>query len=57
MFALALAFGTAVGLSLGLTGGSIIAVPLLVYGLSLPTRQAVSVQMSRKAARRPGDAA
>ena len=48
MFALALAFGTAVGFSLGLTGGggSIIAVPLLVYGLTLPTRQAVGVSLA-----------
>ena len=48
MFALALAFGAAVGFSLGLTGGggSIIAVPLLVYGLSLPTRQAVGVSLA-----------
>ena len=48
MFALALVFGTAVGFSLGLTGGggSIIAVPLLVYGLTLPTRQAVGVSLA-----------
>jgi hypothetical protein len=48
MLALALVFGAAVGVSLGLTGGggSIIAVPLLVYGLAMPTRQAVGVSLA-----------
>lgn len=48
MLALALVFGAAVGFSLGLTGGggSIIAVPLLVYGLSMPARQAVCVSLA-----------
>lgn len=48
MLALALLFGAAVGFSLGLTGGggSIIAVPLLVYGLGMPARQAVGVSLA-----------
>ena len=48
MLALALLFGAAVGFSLGLTGGggSIIAVPLLVYGLAMPPRQAVAVSLA-----------
>jgi uncharacterized protein len=48
MLALALVFGAAVGLALGLTGGggSIIAVPLLVYGLAVPTREAVGVSLA-----------
>jgi uncharacterized membrane protein YfcA len=48
VFALTLIFGVAVGFSLGMTGGggSIIAVPLLVYGLALPTRQAVGVSLA-----------
>lgn len=48
MLALAAIFGAAVGLALGLTGGggSIIAVPLLVYGLSMPPRQAVGVSLA-----------
>lgn len=48
MLALAAIFGVAVGLALGLTGGggSIIAVPLLVYGLSMPPRQAVGVSLA-----------
>lgn len=43
----ALIFGTLVGLSLGLTGGggSIFAVPLLIYGLGLPLRDAVTVSL------------
>jgi uncharacterized membrane protein YfcA len=47
MIALGLLFGTLVGLSLGLTGGggAIFAVPLLVYGLQLPTREAVGVSL------------
>ncbi len=46
--ALALLFGGAVGLSLGLTGGggSILAVPLLVYGLGLELRAAVAVSLA-----------
>lgn len=48
MLALALIFGAAVGVSLGLTGGggSIIAVPLLVYGLAMAPRQAVAVSLA-----------
>lgn len=43
----ALIFGVLVGLSLGLTGGggSIFAVPLLLYGLGLPLRDAVAVSL------------
>lgn len=45
---LALLFGGAMGLSLGLTGGggSILAVPLLVYGLGLELRAAVAVSLA-----------
>ena len=48
MLTLAVIFGVAVGLALGLTGGggSIIAVPLLVYGLSMMPRQAVGVSLA-----------
>lgn len=47
MIALTLVSGLAVGLSLGLTGGggSILAVPLLVYGLGLELRAAVAVSL------------
>jgi len=43
-----LIFGAAVGLSLGLTGGggSILAVPSLVYGLGLPPRDATGVSLA-----------
>jgi uncharacterized membrane protein YfcA len=45
---LAIILGSLVGLSLGLTGGggSIFAVPLLVYGLGLEFRQAVAVSLA-----------
>ena len=45
---LAILFGSAVGLSLGLTGGggSILAVPLLVYGLGLDLRAAVALSLA-----------
>jgi uncharacterized membrane protein YfcA len=48
VLALALLFGTLVGFALGLTGGggSIIAVPLLVYGLAVPARQAIGVSLA-----------
>lgn len=48
MILLPLAFGTIVGLSLGLTGGggAIFAVPLLVYGLSVEPRQAVGISLA-----------
>lgn len=44
---LSLIFGSVVGLSLGLTGGggAIFAVPLLAYGLGLPTREAVAISL------------
>ena len=47
MVAIALLHGSVVGLSLGLTGGggSIFAVPLLVYGLDLSFRQAVTLSL------------
>lgn len=40
-------FGAVVGLALGLTGGggSILAVPLLVYGLGLPPREAIGLSL------------
>lgn len=45
---LPLVYGAVVGLSLGLTGGggSIFAVPLLIYGLGLDFRQAVAVSLA-----------
>lgn len=48
MVALSLIFGVLVGLSLGLTGGggAIFAVPLLVYGLGLDTRDAVAISLA-----------
>ena len=48
MLGLAICFGCIVGLALGLTGGGggIFAVPLLVYGLSLPPREAVGISLA-----------
>jgi uncharacterized protein len=48
MSPLSLLFGAVVGLSLGLTGGggAIFAVPLLVYGLEVPAREAVGVSLA-----------
>lgn len=48
MSSLSLIFGAVVGLSLGLTGGggAIFAVPLLIYGLGLPAREAVGVSLA-----------
>ena len=48
MLALTLIFGLFVGLSLGLTGGggSILAVPLLVYGLHVTPKEAVGVSLA-----------
>ncbi len=48
MTILSVLFGTIVGFSLGLTGGggSIFAVPLLVYGLSVPAREAVGTSLA-----------
>src|SRR5690606_18731673 len=45
---LSLIFGAVVGLSLGLTGGggSIFAVPLLVYGLGVRPREAIGVSLA-----------
>ena len=47
MLLLTLLFGALVGFSLGLTGGggAIFAVPLLVYGLGMPAREAVGVSL------------
>lgn len=47
MWAVSLIFGTIVGLSLGLTGGggAVFAVPLLVYGLGVAPREAVSLSL------------
>jgi hypothetical protein len=44
---LSLLYGAIVGLSLGLTGGggAIFAVPLLVYGLGVPAREAVGISL------------
>jgi uncharacterized membrane protein YfcA len=41
-------FGFLVGLSLGLTGGggAIFAVPLLVYGLGIPTKEAIGISLA-----------
>lgn len=48
MLGLAIAGGVAIGFALGLTGGGggVFAVPLLVYGMSLPTREAVGVSLA-----------
>ena len=48
MLPLTVLAGIAVGLSLGLTGGggSILAVPLLVYALAVPAREAVGVSLA-----------
>ena len=48
MFGLAIPFGMLVGFALGLTGGGggIFAVPLLVYGLSVPPREAVGISLA-----------
>lgn len=47
MSAFSVIFGAVVGISLGLTGGggAIFAVPLLVYGLGVPAREAVGVSL------------
>ena len=48
MSPLSLILGAVVGLSLGLTGGggAIFAVPLLVYGLGVPIRDAVGISLA-----------
>jgi uncharacterized membrane protein YfcA len=53
-----LLFGLVVGFSLGLTGGggSIFAVPLLVYGLALPAHEAVGVSLAAVSATALGGA-
>lgn len=48
LFPLTILFGALVGFALGLTGGggSLLAVPLLVYGLQIPPRQAFGVSLA-----------
>lgn len=48
MVPLSLIFGAVVGLLLGLAGGggAIFAVPMLVYGLNVPTREAVAISLA-----------
>ena len=48
LFPLSLLFGTLVGFALGLTGGggSLLAVPLLVYGLAVAPREAFGVSLA-----------
>lgn len=48
MIALSILFGVLIGLSLGLTGGggAIFAVPLLVYGLATPPKEAVAISLA-----------
>ncbi|MFZ1326347.1 MAG: sulfite exporter TauE/SafE family protein [Candidatus Contendobacter sp.] len=48
MLLLSLAFGCMIGFVLGLTGGGggIFAVPLLVYGLGVPTHQAIVISLA-----------
>lgn len=48
MIVLAIFFGVVVGFALGLTGGGggVFAVPLLVYGLSVPPREAVGISLA-----------
>lgn len=48
LFPLSIAFGAMVGLALGLTGGggSLLAVPLLVYGLSVAPREAFTISLA-----------
>jgi len=45
---LAILFGIAIGLALGLTGGggSIFAIPLLIYGLGMDTREAITLSLA-----------
>jgi uncharacterized membrane protein YfcA len=47
MLWLSLLFGSLVGVSLGLTGGggALLSVPMLVYGMGMPVREAVSVSL------------
>ncbi len=48
MIILSLVFGIVIGLALGLTGGggSIFAVPLLVYAMSVPAHEAVGISLA-----------
>lgn len=48
MFAWAILFGCVIGFALGLTGGGggVFAVPLLVYGLGLPPREAIGISLA-----------
>ena len=48
MFTLSIIFGTLVGFALGLTGGggSLLAVPLLVYGLAVAPREAFGISLA-----------
>ncbi|WP_182865358.1 sulfite exporter TauE/SafE family protein [Rhodopirellula sp. JC639] len=48
MFGLAVLFGCVVGFALGMTGGGggVFAVPLLVYGLAVPPREAVGISLA-----------
>ena len=48
MFLLSVIFGLAVGFALGLTGGggSLLAVPLLVYGMSIAPREAIGISLA-----------
>lgn len=48
MSALAILFGCIVGFALGMTGGGggVFAVPLLVYGLAIPAREAVGISLA-----------
>ena len=48
LYPLSILFGVCVGFALGLTGGggSLLAVPLLVYGLSMAPREAFGVSLA-----------
>src|SRR5687767_12213003 len=48
MYVLAVIFGVAVGFSLGLTGsgGSMLALPMLVYGLHIPMTRAQGISLA-----------
>ena len=52
---LAVAYGTAIGIALGLTGGggSIFAVPILIYGLGAGVREAVGISLAAVGATAP----
>ena len=48
LYTLSVIFGSLIGFALGLTGGggSLLAVPLLVYGLSVAPREAVGISLA-----------